>query len=381
MKLLIYENGDGFSSYIYQLCNAVFEQTFENVEISYLTTSNNSNIKNFNESVRVLPLLKECNSNIKKYRLKWIINRLYVGFYNIYIRNKICSNEQFDAISIQSTVPVIDRFFIGRLCKNNNVIYTVHDVIPPIKSISWTKKSLKKLYQIIPSLIVHTNGNKIQLQRDFNIDASKISVIHHGTDTKYALCDKAKARERFGISSDKAVFLFYGSIREQKGLDILLQAFSGIDAVQLVIAGGMPYGETFEKYDRYIQNSSIDVVKFIEYIPEEWTDELFQACDVICLPYKYFHSQSGVLMKAIKYRRPVIASDVSSFREYINKYNIGLLCKPNDVDDLHQKLIEIKCILDENYDCYSDGLELAAKDNSWEESAKKHIMWFKRNMR
>ena len=86
---------------------------------------------------------------------------------------------------------------------------------------------------------------------------------------------------------------FYGSIRIQKGLDLLIKALKGIDC-NLVVAGAIPFGDSFDRYDKLIENNGINCIKYLEYISEEFTNELFQACELVVLPYKYFYSQSGV---------------------------------------------------------------------------------------
>ena len=53
---------------------------------------------------------------------------------------------------------------------------------------------------------------------------------------------------------------FYGGIREQKGLDDLIRALNGLHC-RLVIAGAMPHGESFEKYDTLIRQMDISACK------------------------------------------------------------------------------------------------------------------------
>ena len=374
MKILIYENSSGFSSYTSKLCEALVKN--EAVRIDYITVENNEYLKNVDERINVLPILKSFDSS-KKKSFFWFFNRIYVGFINIIRRNRFCKKNKYDAISIQSTNPVIDRFFIKKFCKQNeNVVYTVHDVIPPIRSFSWSKGSLKKMYRSVDKMIVHTEENKRQLVDVFSVPEERIYVVNHGTDVDYVKLDKERCRAELGLDKEKVVLLFYGLIREQKGLDDLIRAMKGLKDCQLFIAGAMPHGESFDAYDSLIKDTGIDAVKMIKFVPEEMTDTVFNSCDVICLPYKYFYSQSGVFMQSIKYRKPVVVSDVSSFREYLNDYSIGILCNPNDPDDLRKKLEELISVLKLDPDRFSADLEKAAKDNSWETSAKKYLTVF-----
>lgn len=370
MKILVYENSAGFTSYTHKLCNALKSSEQSN-EIVYMTQHNNAELKGLSKDIILKDVLDYYDKSGKK-SIKWFFNRIIISTKNILKRNKEAKTGNYDVLSLQATIPVIDQFFIKKLKKYTKVVYTVHDVIPPVKSFYYSMPSLAKMYKTVDHIIVHSKKNKEQLIEMFNVEPDKISVVFHGTETSYNFYEQDACREKFGIDKSKTVCLFFGAIREQKGLDILIEAMKGIPDMQLVIAGGMPFGESFDRYDELIKKNNIDCVKYIKFIPEEWSDELFQACDMVCLPYRYFYSQSGVFMQSIQYRKPVVISDVSAFGEYLTKYNMGVLVKPRDISDLHDKLIYMQNIVTKDKNYFSTELERAAKDNSWESSAKLH---------
>ena len=370
MKVLFYENSAGFSNYTSRLCNA-FAKQFPTDSIYYMTQKDNTEIATLQSSIKLLDVLETYTKN-KKYSIKWLFDRIFRSADNIKLRNKYCAENEIDVICIQATIPIIDQFYIKKLKKNTKVVLTVHDVIPPIKSFYYSKHSLKKIYKKCDYIIVHSQANKQQLKDIFSIDESKISVICHGTDVEYKKYNLINCRKKFQINPDKIALLFYGMIREQKGLDDLIRGLEGIKNIQLVIAGGMPYGESFDKYDELIECCNIDCVKMVQFVPNEWTDELYQACDIVCLPYKYFYSQSGVFMQGIKYRKPVVVSDVSCFSEYINKYKMGVLCKPCNAESINEAVRYLIKELSTNKEVIEAGLEKAAKENSWGTSASKY---------
>ena len=375
MKILLYEASSGFSYYSKMLCNALVNE-YPDIEILFMTTPDNHELDDALQRVQILPMLKEFG-NQRKNSIGWFVNRIATAIQNVKIRNKYIKQNKIDALWIQFTNAVIDQYFIRQAKRSAHIIYyTVHDVIPPVKSFYWSRKSLGRLYAECNELIVHTKGNKQQLIDQFSIKPEKIHVIHHGTDTRYNKLDQVLCRKQFNINQDKKVILFYGSIRKQKGLDDLIDALKDKNNVQLLVAGAMQNGESFDEYEKLIQKNKIDAKCFIQFIPDEWTDALFQACDFVCLPYKYFYSQSGVFMHAIRNRKPVIVSDVSSFREYLSEYRIGDLCKPEDPEDLGSVIEKMMCTLNENKDTFLSELERAADDNSWEKSAKLHMQLF-----
>ncbi|MBE6581333.1 MAG: glycosyltransferase family 4 protein [Ruminococcaceae bacterium] len=374
MRVLIYENSAGFSSYTHKLCCALQEEYHE-ADITYMTQQNNSEILSLHEAVHLKAVL-ECYDNSGKNSLKWFFNRVLVSIKNLRKRNKEIKKGHYDVVSLQATIPVFDRFFIGCAQRHARIVYTVHDVVPPIKSFYYSERSLRKLYRTVDHLIVHSEQNKAQLQEMFGISAEKISVVFHGTDVAYPRLDRAACRAQFGIDSDKTVFLFYGLIREQKGLADLIVAMKDVPHAQLVIAGAMPYGESFQVYEKMLAEQDINCIKMVHYIPNEWTDALYTACDVVCLPYRYFYSQSGVFMQAIQYRKPVVITDVAAFGEYLSTYRMGELARPCDATDLSEKLCVMQQRLREDPEYYFEGLERAANDNSWQSSAKRHWQIF-----
>ena len=375
MKILLYEASSGFSYYSKMLCNALVSEN-PDIEILFMTTPENHELDDALQRVQILPMLKKFG-NQKKHTAGWFINRIVTAIQNVKIRNKYIKHNKIDALWIQFTNAVIDQFFIRQAKKYaHTVYYTVHDVIPPVKSFYWSRKSLGVLYSECNELIVHTKGNKQQLIDEFNIKPEKIHVIHHGTDTRYNKLDQISCRKKFNIDQNKKVILFYGSIRKQKGLDDLIAALKDKENVQLVVAGAMQNGESFSEYERSIKKNKIDAKCIIQFIPDEWTDVLFQACDFVCLPYKFFYSQSGVFMHAIRNRKPVIVSDVSSFREYLDEYRIGDLCKPKESEDLGIVIDKMLSTLSINKNAFLSELDRAADDNSWEKSAQLHLQLF-----
>ena len=72
-------------------------------------------------------------------------------------------------------------------------------------------------------------------------------------------------------------------------------------------------------------------------------------------------------MQALRYHLPIIASDVSSFREYIDGYGIGYLAKAGDALDLRDSIL---LAFDENIDrnLYDERMSKAVEDCSWEKA-------------
>ncbi len=364
MKIVLSEYSSGFSDYSWILCNELIQYTGRLV---YLTEQRNSYISQIDQRtvVRQLFLSFKMDEKHKKGSFLWLYDRGMTALRNCIRRNRYIKKTRPDAVLIQVTLSVFDSHFLKQLKKYSRIVMIVHDVIVPVKSLSWNKSSLKKTYDTADLLVVHSETNKKQMMEIFGTDERKIKVIPHGIRSTYHKLSKAECRKRLGISSLEHVFLFYGSIRESKGLDLLIEAMKGIDGT--LIISGMPfYGESFDKYKAMIHQYKIKTIEFIEYTEDSFRDILFQASDYMVLPYKEFYSQSGVFMQSIQFHLPVIASDVSSFREYIEKYDIGYICEPGNADSLHQAM-QKACHEKRDYELQ---MKRAVRENCWEETSK-----------
>lgn len=136
--------------------------------------------------------------------------------------------------------------------------------------------------------------------------------------------------------------LFFGLIKDYKGLDTLLEAMpiirAAIPDIRLQIAGSVYGDETV--YTKQIEQLELNasVETDFRYISGEEVKEYFRAADVCVLPYKSA-TQSGVIATAFSYDTPVIASDVGGLSEYIEDGVTGLLVPPNDPPALAEAVI------------------------------------------
>ena len=115
------------------LCNALVNE-YPDIEILFMTTPQNHELDDALPRVQILPMLKEFGSQ-RKNSIGWFINRIATAIQNVKIRNKYIKQNKIDALWIQFTNAVIDQFFIRNAKKySHKIFYTVHDVIPPVKS-------------------------------------------------------------------------------------------------------------------------------------------------------------------------------------------------------------------------------------------------------
>jgi len=222
----------------------------------------------------------------------------------------------------------------GSVCrllnKKTKVISLVHNAISHEKTI--VEKPLAKYFlKSCNAFIVMSEPVKkdlLSLKKDANI----LQLPHPIYDQYKDKSDKLEARTKLGINLNKKTLLFFGFIREYKGLDLLIEATNLLtEDYQLIIAGEC-YG-SFDKYKALIDKSSLkDNIKvFDHYINDDMVSLLFSATDVLILPYRS-GTQSGVIAMAYQLETPVITTNVGALGDTIKDANTGMVVENISTD-------------------------------------------------
>ncbi|MDP4933457.1 MAG: glycosyltransferase [Salibacteraceae bacterium] len=140
------------------------------------------------------------------------------------------------------------------------------------------------------------------------------------------------ARQRIGVPIEGIYFLFFGFIRDYKGLDLLIEAMSDsrlkASGAKVIVAGEFYSNE--EKYLNLIKKHGVsdDIILKTEFIPDDQVAHFFNACDVVVQPYKDA-TQSGVTQIAYHFEKPMIVTNVGGLAEIVPHGKSGFVCEPN----------------------------------------------------
>jgi D-inositol-3-phosphate glycosyltransferase len=307
-------------------------------------------------------------------QLHWAADRFYRSLINSLRRNRFAAGERFDVVHFQGVgTPLLDQFFLKPLARQLPVVLTVHDVKPHYERFVSRASFIKRSLQIPWRLIVHYEDGKRQLADHWGICSDHIDVIPHGITPLQNPPAMTDARKKFNLPQDRQIILFFGGIRPNKGLDVLLKALKIVKArnqrILLVIAGGLLGRFNFESYSDMIRKAGLSeqVRTFIDFISEEDVDYFFAASNLVVLPYLKFEAQSGVLLRAYAHKKPVVVSNVGAMGELVSSDNIGLAVEPGAVEPLAQAVINALDDLDKFQSHYSPDLE---SKYSWEHIAE-----------
>ena len=155
------------------------------------------------------------------------------------------------------------------------------------------------------------------------------------------LIDKIEARKQLGLSADGKYVLFFGFIRDYKGLDLLIDAFGDLRlqdmGVRLLVAGEF-YGDP-QPYLNRIRSLDISdiVILHNDYIADNKVNLYFRACDIVAQPYKTA-TQSGVTQVAFHFECPMLVTNVGGLPEIVPDGKIGYVVNP-DAQDIADALV------------------------------------------
>jgi D-inositol-3-phosphate glycosyltransferase len=392
--MMIEPLGDGgIAHYSFNLLNALIKRG----EQTQLFTAKNYEFENdklttfevSNKMFRIVSYLIKKNSWIdKETRVPSIVRRIVKLIeYPINVVELLLEKifKQIDIVHFQSVNLIELIAVIGSRIIGARVVFTIHNVMPRHQKLYFYHKFLYRImYSLCNEIIIHSEKGKEEIIDFYKVSHQKINVIHHG-DYKFFIPEKqvskAEAKSTLGIAEKSKTILFFGAIRENKGLKNILLALpfikKRIPDLKLMIVG-----EPLENYNSYkeiiieqkIQN---EVFEKLDYVPNDDVALYFFAADIVVLPYNEI-TQSGILQIAYAFGKPVVATDLGGFREAIEDDQNGYLVPLDDVKKLGERCVEILIDKDKLHRMGEYSRFLSDTKYSWDSIADKTIEVYKK---
>ncbi|MBO7050572.1 MAG: glycosyltransferase [Bacteroidaceae bacterium] len=176
----------------------------------------------------------------------------------------------------------------------------------------------------------------------FDTVKPRIFCRHPLYDNFGAKVSRQESLKFLGLDDSRRYMLFFGLIRDYKGLDLLLKAYADSRFrkmnVRLIVAGEFYSGS--DKYFEMEKELGLEgmVVWKSDFVPDSEVRYCFGAADIIVQPYKSA-TQSGVTQIAYHFEKPMLVTDVGGLAETVPDGKVGYVVKP-EPDRIAEALVD-----------------------------------------
>ncbi len=246
------------------------------------------------------------------------------------------NKEKYDLMIVKYWLPFMGPAFgtILRQTKKNKhtrVVCIVDNIIPHEKRAGdepFTKYFIKPV-----DAFVTMSKDVLKDVKTFT-DKPAYFTPHPVYDSYNEAVSKLQACKKLGLDAGKKYILFFGFIREYKGLDLLLEAMADERirkaGIELIAAG--------EYYDKAVEAKNNSIIEQrqlqksvhlrTDFIPNSEVRYYFSAADLVVQPYKHA-TQSGITQIAFHFEKPMVVTNVGGLAEVVPDGKVGFLAEPN----------------------------------------------------
>ncbi|MEX0843878.1 MAG: glycosyltransferase [Balneolaceae bacterium] len=239
-------------------------------------------------------------------------------------------------------IPAYNRIIkkVKKLSPTTKVCTIAHNVSPH-EGFPFSEQLMKSFFGNNDLVVTLSN----QTEKEFKkLDTSTecLKLFHPVYERAFPKQPVQKLREEYSLKNDEQVPLFFGLIREYKGLDILIKSLNKIDLKALKIR---PFivGEFYTDKNKYLDLINEDhkdqYVVIDRFVSQKEANEIFTLSDALILPYKSA-SQSGVFNDALNFNLPAIVSDKPGLIEHLTHKETGLIFESENVEELQNLLLD-----------------------------------------
>jgi glycosyltransferase involved in cell wall biosynthesis len=229
----------------------------------------------------------------------------------------------------QLDLPVLRRIPAG------GTVFTAHDVLP--RRSAGAVERWRALYDSCDRVITHSENGRARLLGEVGVDPARVVVVPHPV-----LADDRGPEPPDRRTAGDSV-LFFGLLRPDKGLDVLIEALPALAArvpgVQIEVVGS-PRMPVVPLQARAHALGVADRISWdLRFVTDEEAAAAFARAAVICLPYREIEN-SGVLAEAIRHGVVPVTTAVGGLPEILGRYDLPLPVAIDDVAGLAARLAE-----------------------------------------
>jgi glycosyltransferase involved in cell wall biosynthesis len=262
---------------------------------------------------------------------------------------------------------IIKKFFN----KNAKIVYDAHEYETEIDGLKGIQKKMfkfleKSLIKYTDKVITVSDAIANEYAKSYKIEKPTLVL---NTPPYKEIEKKDLFREKFGIEKNKTIFLYQGGLSSGRGIEILLETFKTIENKNAVIVF-MGYGELEElikeyskKYESICFHPAVSPDILLDYTSS--ADFGISMIEDTCLSYRY--CLPNKLFEYIMAEIPVIVSNLYEMNRLVEKYNIGVVAKENNVEGLKNA---IKKALKVDKEVLRNNIKQVKTIYNWQEQEK-----------
>lgn len=256
---------------------------------------------------------------------------------------------------------------VARLLRKEMKVVSLLDNVIPHEDKWFYRPFIKFFLKQSHGFIVMSNTVKNDLHRflpNAKVFLKQHPLYNHLGDK----IERSLALEKYGLDNRKKTLLFFGFIREYKGLDILLKAFAMLDDSYQLIIAGESYTD-FSPYDKLIKECPNNNILLLQrYIADDEVARLFSCADVCVQPYRSA-TQSGITAVSYHFDIPMIVTNVGGLKEDVIDGVTGII-----VNEINPEAVAVavrKFFSTARENDFKEGIARLKKELSWEAFAQK----------
>ncbi len=229
-----------------------------------------------------------------------------------------------DALEMPYLYPIFDCYL-----PRHKMVHAAHNVV------SYPGWPNRRLMQAYLKYVFATHRNVHIFSHHTRLLFEKMYNGRNILTTPLSLKDYGEPSAQAQLPTDKVHFLFFGNVKQNKRLDVLLKAYAALPAAMRSKSHLSVMGmcDDVEPYREVVEALGDSVTFAPRRIPDEDVADIFASHHYLVLPYENV-AQSGPHMIAYNYEMPVIAADIEGFKEHVVDGYDGYLFAVNDVEAL-----------------------------------------------
>ncbi|MBI2636962.1 MAG: glycosyltransferase family 4 protein [Parcubacteria group bacterium] len=173
--------------------------------------------------------------------------------------------------------------------------------------------------------------SRYELKRKTNIIPGGINIEEHKKKQRTKSIDW-----RYGLSGKK-VALFVGRLTAEKGVEYIVRAAAKINGDVLIVGDG-PEMKKLQNLKRELGLGNVHILGYIGREKSEKLKKLYARADVIIAPSVIDEALGLVILEAMYYAKPVIATRKGGIPLAVKENETGLFVKPRNSTDIAEKV-------------------------------------------